>query len=364
MIHNLGSSTRLIRSGVFKIGEKRVGKNGKEYPVALDHFRVVGGEEGVYAVWGQQPKRVLIYLPEDSPRTWDAFYKRYAASGLVCKGDGEVGREIKGQEIIERPCANRNCPYAQPEGNNAPRCRPVGTLIFRVVGVNSVGAYAYDFRGLRAVEEAHAFLSLLRQAAGGDLSGVPFAMEVVRERGRDGQVISRTRLSEAQETSQAIADPSLRLRQPAPAERVTNAVIVDEATGEVIASPQVPEGEPLEARSRFAVALNRAIAAGYIVGKAKQKYLGNLMSLASLSEAEAAERLRKLEDWMAAFEASADEPVKRHPEDMALAEWVHARLNEEDYEALGIIPAETPGELTRMEVRRAYQHLEARAVGA
>ena len=371
MIHNLATRTRYVRIGKFKIGQKEtVVKNRGtaqerkfERPMALDHFRIVGNEEAVWEQYGEKPAQVLVYLPDNlSAASWDPFYKRYARSGLMCRGDGIVGQEISADgSIKERDCADRGCPFAQAtqkgDKTEAAVCRPIGILSFKVVGIPSAGVYQIDIKGLNGVSRADSYLRQLQQAAGGDLTGVPFMLEVKVSKGKDNFPTSRIELRDAPETLEALRDPWKRHAAGAAQQQVQGFVITNHK-GEVIASPEIPIGENLEIRSRFAVLLSEALEKNYILGDSVEHYYQVLRTLDQISEEKARESLEKLEGFIAELESTAGEPVALHGDvDQRYASFAFKHLRSEDYRRLGLPEPAEPSHMTRLEARKAMAYI-------
>jgi hypothetical protein len=330
--------------------------------MALDHFRIVGNEEAVWEQYGEKPARVLVYLPDNlSPASWDPFYKRYARSGLMCRGDGLVGQEITEAGIKERDCADRACPFAQPvqrgDKTQAPACRPIGILSFKVLGIPSAGVYQIDIKGLNGVSRADSYLRQLQQAAGGDLTGVPFMLEVKVSKGKDNLPTSRIELGDAPETLEALRDPWKRHAAGAAQQQVQGFVITN-PKGEVIASPEIPLGENLEIRSRFAVLLSEALEKNYILGDSVERYYQVLRTLDQLDEDKARESLEKLEGFIAELENTASEAVALHGDvDQRYASFVFKHLRSEDYIRLGLKEPSEPQHMTRLEARKAMAYI-------
>ncbi|MCX7784179.1 MAG: hypothetical protein N2318_11125 [Meiothermus sp.] len=363
MIQGLQTRTRYVRIGKFKIGLKETVQRGErkfEKPVALDYFRIVEGAEPIQALYGERPQQVPIYLPDNlSPSVWDAFYKRYTRSGLACKGDGIVGQEVQADGNLKaRDCALRGCPFAQPgPKGEAPACRPIGTLSFKVVGVPSVGVYQLDIKGRMGVERADNYLRQLQQAAGGDLSGVPFLLTVTVSKGKDGFPTSRIELRDAPETAQVLQGARNRETTRTVSERVQGFVITDD-TGKVIASPEVPVEENLQTRARFALLLHQALEQHYILGDAVEHYYQVLRTLGQMSEAEAEQSFQKLKAFVDELKATQLEPVSQHGEtDRRYANFAFKYLKPADYQALGFEQPSEPDAFTRLQARQAIAYL-------
>jgi len=83
-------------AGKIKIGEKRLSKNGKEYPASLDYFKMYCDQPEYIAafneVYGEKPSKLTILFPTDSESNIVSRYEmRSTASGkLAGYGDGET----------------------------------------------------------------------------------------------------------------------------------------------------------------------------------------------------------------------------------------------------------------------------------
>jgi hypothetical protein len=302
-IQGLSERTRYVRIGRFKIGQKEtVTRNGRTFdkPVALDYFRIVEGEQPVHELYGLKPQQVLVYLPDNlSTAAWDNFYKRYARSGLMCKGDGITGNEVQADGSLKpRDCAERGCPFAQPtqkgDKTEAAACRPIGTLSFKVVGIPSVGVYQLDTKGMAGVARMDSYLRQLQQAAGGDLAGVPFLLTVTVGKGKDGFPNSRIELRDAPETAEVLRDPSKRLTSPTQAQQVRGYIITN-PEGEVIASPELETEQDATVYDTYAQLVDFAIRENYLSTEAADRARVQLMTLSSLPEAEVLGAIEKLQ---------------------------------------------------------------------
>lgn len=81
--------------GKIKIGEKRLSPSGKEYPAALDYFRVDAPAQ--YArlfteAYGERPQKLeIIFISDDPAHACSVQYElRGDKGGLFAKGDGET----------------------------------------------------------------------------------------------------------------------------------------------------------------------------------------------------------------------------------------------------------------------------------
>lgn len=378
-IHKLSEHVRYVRTGKIKIGKKEVleerGPNGellrtRTRPVALDHFRIVGGEYAVHQAYGPEPKELTVYLPiKLSPLVWDANWKRYGKGGLLCKGDGLIGREVqRGLGLKERDCADRGCPFALPTSSKNPitgqfeerlaACRIIGILNLKIVGVPSAGVYALELKGARAVAEAQNFLENLELIAGGNIAGIPFVIRVERKALPGGNEITTVRFFESEATQKALLEQR-RYTAPVAIEKATGYLITDEH-GKVIATPELPEYRDVGLVAQFAQRLQYGIDQGYLVAKARETYEELFLQLGNLSDEEIATKLQQLNAWLEAFESTQHESVALHPSDKALAAAVFKKLKAADYKVLGF-SAVQPQDLSRIQVRLAVRYLEAKA---
>lgn len=379
-IHKLSEHVRYVRTGKIKIGKRETFEERNDQgqvvaihqrPVALDHFRIVGGEYAVQQAYGEEPRELLVYLPfRLSPMVWDANWKRYGKSGLLCKGDGLVGYEAqRGVGLQQRDCADRGCPFAQSTQSRHPTtgqvqeqpaaCRIVGQLNLKIVGVPSAGVFALELRGSRAVSETQAFLEQLEEAAGGSLAGIPFRIRVERTTLSSGNQISSVRFYESEETQKALLEHR-RISAPVAIERASGYLITDEE-GKLIATPELSEGRNVRLVATFAERLQYGIDRSYLVGKAREAYQELFLQLGNLSDQEIETRLEQLEAWLANFEATQHQPASQHPPDQAMAAAVFRKLKSRDYQALQFAAPPSALELTRIQIRLAVRYLEARS---
>lgn len=95
-------SGRIVRSeptgaklpllGKIKIGDKAINKNGKEYPISLDHFRATGKYESFFLdAYGDKPNKIqIIFISDNFKDVCDEHYEiRDNAGRLTAEGDGE-----------------------------------------------------------------------------------------------------------------------------------------------------------------------------------------------------------------------------------------------------------------------------------
>lgn len=310
---------RPVRTGKIKIGDtvaSEVNRGGHTVsisrPVGLDYFRIVGGEFAVHQKYGEQPKSLAVYLDELSEYTWDVNYKRYGSSALLCKGDGLVGYEAVENGLKERDCALRGCPYA---AGDRPSCRMIGLLNLKIVGVPSVGVYTLEFKSEWAIDRVEAFLRGLSEAAGGNLAGIPFAIEVKRVKGNKG-IFSTVELVETEETGKALVNQ--RLPTHLALEEATSLIITD-SRGQNIASPQLTTHQDIEVFQELAFTIQEGIDKGCFTPKGEESYLRMLQSLGQLSNQEARHKTLALKRWLEEYENTKDQQLTYHPKELAAA---------------------------------------------
>lgn len=83
---------RLPLVGKIKIGEKRTGNNGKEYPTSLDYFKATGKYEQYFnRQFPEKTNKLTIIFIDDDPdySCNERFEGRDKSGKLIGKGDGE-----------------------------------------------------------------------------------------------------------------------------------------------------------------------------------------------------------------------------------------------------------------------------------
>lgn len=89
--------------GRLHIGERRVSKNGSEYPAAVDYFIPAGKYAELFSqAVGDKPQTIQIIFPDDNPEiVCDERYEYRDNSGaLVAYGDGKIFRVWNGQKYL------------------------------------------------------------------------------------------------------------------------------------------------------------------------------------------------------------------------------------------------------------------------
>ena len=171
MIKGLSNQLRLPRRGKIRLGEKRIGKTGKEHPVALDFFVV---PDEVKEVYSDKPRKLDIMIPmEDRESFFPQNYKRYgSSSGLVCKGNGELAMEVgeKGMEEIE--CLGKDCEWYK-KGD----CKQVGNFQVILPKIKGLGVYQIDTSSYNSIINLNSGIEMIRGMLG-RISWIPLILEV------------------------------------------------------------------------------------------------------------------------------------------------------------------------------------------
>jgi len=192
-IIGLSEKLRLPRKGKIRLGEKKLSKQGKEYPSALDYFVV---PEEVAEVYPDKPRKLDIMFPmENRDDFFPQWYKRYGSSkGLICKGDGKTATEIlashKGKliednkeielgkpEMKEIDCEGKECPYYQSK-----ECKQVGNLQIILPKVKGLGVYQIDTSSYNSIININSGIELIRgmlaRVGINRISWIPLVLEV------------------------------------------------------------------------------------------------------------------------------------------------------------------------------------------
>lgn len=185
-IIGISDRRRLPRQGKIKIGEKRENKNGVEYPVALDYFKV---PEEVQAIYGADPKEIDIIFPvNDMEQIFPQYMKKYGKTGLHCKGDGETGTAMINEEMVERECNPTEDPWCKG-------CQPKGTLSYIVPKVSSMRVYQTTTGGWNSIVNINSSLDMIRGMTGGKIAFIPLKLKLEPHEGtvtKDGKQFKKT----------------------------------------------------------------------------------------------------------------------------------------------------------------------------
>ena len=205
------STARLPRLGVIRLGEKKVSAGGKEYPSALDHYRL-DDAPSVAEIYGPTPKSLDVMFPvEDDTKFLDIALRAYGrGSGLFCSSKdaevavrsrlglspgGEHTRVPKGQafdpggeaylksagldgevdvgERFQMPCAYEECPFYQKK-----QCKKTFRLLVLLPEVPGVGCFQITSSSANSVRNFRSYLEMIRTAAG-RVSMIPLKLNLV-----------------------------------------------------------------------------------------------------------------------------------------------------------------------------------------
>lgn len=147
---------RLPRLGKIHLGVKVKGAKA-EYPKETDYFVV---PEEVAKVYGTTPKVLEVVFPVGDPAIVAPYaFKKYAAAGLSCKGDGEEYIRWTEQGIENGECPGpEDCPFAK-DGKGRTVCKAVMNLFVMLPRVSLGGVYQID------TSSWHSITNILSQIA-------------------------------------------------------------------------------------------------------------------------------------------------------------------------------------------------------
>ena len=163
---------RLPRLGKIRLGIKVKNAAGVEYPKDVSWF-VCPPE--VQAVYGERPQELDVIIPVEDPKMFFPFtLKFYAASSLVCKGDGmtaerAIGRVDDADTVLIQPKkGDRRCKVKCPCGhlktdeNPKGECSLKATLMVMIPKVSMGGIYALDSGSIHNVIEINSCVAVER----------------------------------------------------------------------------------------------------------------------------------------------------------------------------------------------------------
>lgn len=172
-------SDRPTRIGKLKIGEvkekRRADGSVVSYPSKLDYIQARDGEGNQIAsfhdVYGEKPTEFRAVFPSDDVDEfyWES-YRRYAASGLACHGNGV-------QAIVEESGESIDCPCQFAEGDKA-TCKPIASLSLFLYEVPALGVFQLDTGSINSIRNIRWFLTALPGLTGGQVKGVPFRVYI------------------------------------------------------------------------------------------------------------------------------------------------------------------------------------------
>lgn len=204
---------RLPRVAKIRLGVKKQGPSGGDYPSDTDHFVLTDCPE-VAEVYGQTPKELVACFPSNElevvfPMRREAW-KASKAKGpggeqksvLFCSSDGETADRIwlgtdekgkafdpQGAEIVgamqesDRPeqgerflmaCPDAECPLAEQK-----KCKEVGRLNIVLPQVSWRGIYQIETSSANGFGNLLGFIEWMQQIYGGEIAWRPFLLKRV-----------------------------------------------------------------------------------------------------------------------------------------------------------------------------------------
>lgn len=173
-IAGLTEQRRLPRGGKIRLGEKKKTQGGKEYPAALDHFLFDPNEENQHLIplfeelYGKHPTEIEIaFAAEDPEVVFPQYYKRYGASILKCKGDGDRATFISDAgEWIDCDCLGPAECAAAKNAKGQTICKGVGSLQFFLPDLPVMQVFQIDTGSINSIRSLNSALDLLRRVSG------------------------------------------------------------------------------------------------------------------------------------------------------------------------------------------------------
>jgi hypothetical protein len=182
-----------IHLGV-KVTKKKDGTDCSPYPSEVDFF-VLNDAPELIPFYGERPMSLNVTLPSARferenleaymEKVFPQYLKRYKASGLMCKGDGETANAVteKGIEEIACPC----------DFLDKGECKRIGILRVRVQEIPSFNVYQITTSSFNSIVNINSFVRDLAEhciVSGIDLSSVKLTLrrqETVTQRLEKGE---------------------------------------------------------------------------------------------------------------------------------------------------------------------------------
>ena len=186
-IKGFSDKRRLTRVGKLRLGEKKKGTGGSEYPSAVDYFLCKEDESTSENAarafahdYGVKPKEIKICFPSNEPdKFFEQWLKRYGKTrGLICKGNGEsetVVDEASG-EMQDIECDPSECLYYQKK-----QCREVASLQFFMPDITGIGAWQIDTGSYNSIVNLNSAIEQVMLLTGGRIAFVPLEL-IIREK--------------------------------------------------------------------------------------------------------------------------------------------------------------------------------------
>lgn len=155
MVKDLKTKFDYPIAGSLRIGEK----NEKNIPTRLNYFTVHEDshtEKNVIRQFEEKynkPTKLLIRFLNDDPL--EVSYLRYAKSGLMCKGDGEIANEVLDNEWKEHKCSEE-CKFRGKE------CKLTGRLLFIIKDLNIGGVWRLQTQSYNTIQNFLSTINFLK----------------------------------------------------------------------------------------------------------------------------------------------------------------------------------------------------------
>ena len=178
---------RMTRAGKIRLGEKRISKNGKEYPAKLDYFLFDPDPEDAEKValakqlYGEKPRKLnIVFASDDVEEVFPQYYKLYSSSGLLCKGTGETAMRVTDEGMVECPCPGpAECEFSLARGvHGKPGCKRLASLQFMLPDWPALEVWQIDTTGFYSIVNVNSTLAMLRRVRG-TILGMPLELHLV-----------------------------------------------------------------------------------------------------------------------------------------------------------------------------------------
>ena len=104
----------LPRVGFIKIGYKKQGRDGKEYPQSVDYFIPAGKYAALFSkAYGDKPQTIQIVFPSDNPaQVCNERYEYRDDDGrLLASGDGDTFQVWDGKQYQQTESQRYHCQH-------------------------------------------------------------------------------------------------------------------------------------------------------------------------------------------------------------------------------------------------------------
>lgn len=191
MANTIERQRRLVEVGIIRIGEKRTNGQGKEYPAALDKFRLTSNNKfllqeaakaygGEVRPWVGKPGQYELYTDTDlmkamistkpvgdegDTESLSQHWEQWAGNTCTCRCDGQwckvwkqTGTDKKGKPTYDRveiPC---ECDHDDPEGV---KCKLVSRLSVILPEVPALGLWRLNTGSGQFADEISALIDMI-----------------------------------------------------------------------------------------------------------------------------------------------------------------------------------------------------------